>query len=277
MWHDILLLNRLTRALIGIALVLFAWMGIKWLAARPEFAFRRIVIESNQAEPLQRIEAQAFATRVLPQLSGTFLNMNLDHARAQAEALPWVRRASVRRQWPGTLVVKIEEHRVLALWGVSPEGPAARLVNPQAEVFTAPLTEKRDLYATLHGPQGTEREVVRMFADMRTEFSALQLQPRFVQLSPRLAWSVKLDNGVTVELGREQAKSSVRDRLARLVATYRSTVGTLARRIDSVDARYPNGFAVHIAGYREWADRNSSNPPSAVTGARAVPAPGTIR
>ncbi len=274
MWHDILLLNRLTRALIGIALVLFAWVGIKWLAARPEFAFRRIVIESHQTEPLQRVEAQAFAARVLPGLKGTFLNMNLDQARAAVEALPWVRRASVRRQWPGTLVVKIEEHRVLALWGVSPEGAVTRMVNPHSEIFTAPLAEKRDSYAILHGPAGAEREVVRMFADMRTELAKLQMEPRTVLLSPRLAWSVKLDNGVTIELGREQAKSSVRERLARLIATYRATVGTLARRIDSVDVRYPNGYAVHIAGYREWADRNTA---AAAAGLANPRAPGVMR
>ena len=43
-------------------------------------------------------------------------------------------------------------------------------------------------------------------------------------------------------LGREDIEA----RLARYIDAHERTVGTLARRIEYVDLRYPNGFAVRI-------------------------------
>lgn len=261
MWNDTLLLNRLTRALLAIALVLVAWGGVKWLAARSEFAFRTIAITNERGEDLQRVNTTNLAELVLPRLKGTFLNMNLEDARQAFEGVPWVRRASIRRQWPNRLVVRLEEHRPLALWGTTEAPPttdavALKLVSEEAEVFIAPLAEKRTNYPTLFGPAGNEREVVRLYRDASAQLATLQLKPTLVVLSPRLAWSMQLSNGVTLELGRERESSTVRERLARLTATWSQTVARLARRIDTVDLRYPNGYAVHIAGFKEWSDRN---------------------
>jgi cell division protein FtsQ len=53
---------------------------------------------------------------------------------------------------------------------------------------------------------------------------------------------VQLDSGTTLELGREQAEA----RLQRYITHHDRTIGQLARRIDYIDLRYPNGFAVRI-------------------------------
>ena len=33
------------------------------------------------------------------------------------DALPWVERADVRKQWPDTLEVQLQEHEPFAFWG----------------------------------------------------------------------------------------------------------------------------------------------------------------
>jgi hypothetical protein len=70
--------------------------------------------------------------------------------------------------------------------------------------------------------------------------------PVMVQLTPRRAWQVKLDKGPTIELGREDIEA----RLARYIALHERTVGVLKRRIEYVDLRYANGFAVRIPGLK---------------------------
>ena len=53
-----------------------------------------------------------------------------------------------------------------------------------------------------------------------------------------------------IELGRDEAG----ERLARFIAVYGRTIGTLARagtRIDRVDLRYRNGFAARVPEFHE--------------------------
>jgi cell division protein FtsQ len=55
---------------------------------------------------------------------------------------------------------------------------------------------------------------------------------------------------LTLELGRDEPDA----RLARFIDVHRQTLGALSRagtRIDVVDLRYRNGFAVRVPGFRE--------------------------
>jgi len=61
-------------------------------------------------------------------------------------------------------------------------------------------------------------------------------------VTPRRAWRVRLDAGPTLELGREDVEA----RLGRYLEVHQRSVGALQRRIDYVDLRYANGFAVRI-------------------------------
>ena len=64
------------------------------------------------------------------------------------EAVPWVRQATVRRVWPGQLLVQLEEHQAVASWdgrGEYGEPPLERaLLNSHGEVFHANLGEVED-------------------------------------------------------------------------------------------------------------------------------------
>ena len=60
------------------------------------------------------------------------------------------------------------------------------------------------------------------------------------------AWQVRLANGIALELGRDQARQSLEERLARFVAVYPRAAAHLNQRIGHVDLRYPNGFAIRL-------------------------------
>ena len=59
------------------------------------------------------------------------------------------------------------------------------------------------------------------------------------------AWRMKLDNGLELELGRDE----VGPRLDRFVAIWRQELSRLPYRMEYVDLRYPNGFAVKMPDY----------------------------
>ncbi|MEO8163859.1 MAG: cell division protein FtsQ/DivIB, partial [Betaproteobacteria bacterium] len=100
----------------------------------------------------------------------------------------------------------------------------------------------------LLGPERSAPEVVTHFQMFERALEPVGRHIAALTLSPRRAWVLKLDDGMVLELGRENLES----RLAGFVAAYESTVARLPRPATYVDLRYPNGFAVRSTGLT-WA------------------------
>ena len=204
-----------------------------------------IRIESSGDMPLEKVNALTVRSAAVPRIHGNFFTADLTAVRAAFEAVPWVRKAMVRREWPDRLVVKIEEHKALGTWGED-----GKLLSQKGDVFTANLAEAEDDGDLLEfdGPPGSEKQVVARLALFRQWFAPIKLEPESLVLSNRYAWTVRLDNGMTVELGRDQGDAVLKERVARLVAVYPQLLERLQGKIESVDLRYPNGMALKADG-----------------------------
>ena len=69
-------------------------------------------------------------------------------------------------------------------------------------------------------------------------------------MTERYAWHIKLSNGMKVEFGRDEENSDknlTEERVARLFKYWPQVQERWSNRIDAVDLRYANGFAVHLA------------------------------
>lgn len=241
MWNKPHLLNAIADLLLLVASAALLAAAAVWLVRVPSLPVRQVVF----AEPLihtRKLEVE----QILPgALKGNFFSLNLEAVRGALEKLPWVRKVEVRRIWPAQLEVKVEEHRPLARWG---EG-RGELVNTYGEVFAAmPPAEEMAALPVLYGPQGTASEVLKRYGEFVGRFSSINEKPVQLLLSPRLAWQVKLESGMVVDMGREQPKSPVGVRLQRFIEIYPETVANRAIRPAVVDLRYPNGFAMRVAG-----------------------------
>lgn len=240
MWDDARQMNATAFGLALIATGLLLWGGVSWIARQPAFAFREVVVVG----PLERTDAAHLEAVIRGELAGTFFTMSLDHARVALTRVPWVRKAALRRQWPQRLEVAVEEHAPLARWNES------ALVNTQGEVFGADYDGELPQF---EGPEGRAAEVAERYREWGEALQPLALSVQEVKLSPRGGWRVRATGGfgaLAIELGREEPSA----RLARFVAAYGRTVGTLARagtRIDHVDLRYRNGFAARLPGFKE--------------------------
>ncbi len=266
MWNDVLTMNRLAAAMLVLAFALLACGAVRWLTAQPYFAIRTVVVEPAGTAALEHVTALRVARVCVPQINGTFFTADLAQTKAAFESLPWVRSASVRRQWPDRLVVRLEEHRALARW--NDEG-GNRFVSVQGEAFNAPgETALGARLPLLTGPEGSQREVARQYALLLERLAVIGLAPQVLTLSPRQAWTLRLSDGLVVEIGREQAAASVQTRIERFVAHYAATVGRLNTRVEVVDLRYPNGFAVRAPGLRAQAQAPRPAKPKAVAPTR---------
>jgi cell division protein FtsQ len=216
--------------------------GVWWLSQRPMFTLRSVRVESMYGIGLKHVNELTVRNSVLGKIKGNFFTTNLEQVRTTFEAVPWVRRATVRREWPNQMIVQVEEHEALGTWGED-----GRLLSVKGDVFTANLAEADDDHElpAFDGPAGSEHEVLSRFAELRGWFAPVRLVPLSLSLSNRYAWTVKLDNGMSVALGREQNKDTLKTRVQRLVGVYPQLVARLQEgRIDAIDMRYPNGLAL---------------------------------
>jgi cell division protein FtsQ len=229
MWDRPGLLNTLANALFTIAAMLVVGAILLRVSQLPEFALREVRI-GGELKHVTRGEIEDVVRR---ELKGSFFTLDLVRARGAFERLPWVRAVAVRRQWPAGLDVALEEHQPFARWG------AAALVNNHGEVFHAAYEGPLPLFA---GPEGAAREIAIQYRYFRRSLAVIGETPVEVRVSARRAWQLKLESGLTLALGRENIEA----RLARFVATQPRAAAVLGRRVDYVDLRYANGYAVRI-------------------------------
>jgi cell division protein FtsQ len=229
MWHKPALMNAVADALYAAAVLLVLAAVAAYVARLPAFAVREVRVAGGLAHVTQG-EIEDVVRR---EVKGGFFTVDLAAVRAAFERLPWVRGADVRRQWPARLDVALEEHEPLARWG------AAALVNTQGEVFPGAYDGTLPVFI---GPEGASREIAIQYRYFLRILGSIGEAPVQVQVTARRAWQLKLRGGATLELGREQIEA----RLGRFVQLHERTVGSLGRRIDYVDLRYANGFAVRI-------------------------------
>ena len=229
MWDKPALLNRVANGLYALA-VLLAGYALIWIVVhQPAFALRHVEVTGG-ARHVTRAQVEGI---VANDLRGTFFTLNLPQLRRSFEKLPWVREVRLRRHWPDRLEVNVVEHVPLARWG------STALVNTSGDVFQAAYDGKLPVFI---GPPGTSKEIAIQYEFFRRNLSAIGTTPVMVRVTPRRAWQVRLEGGPTLELGREEVEA----RLARYLEVHERTVGALKRRIDYVDLRYANGFAVRI-------------------------------
>jgi cell division protein FtsQ len=234
MWDRPGLLNALANALFALAAVLVAGTVLLRVSQLPAFALREVRV-TGELRQVQRAELEEVARR---QVKGSFFTLDLAAARAAFEQVAWVRSVAVRRQWPAGLDVALEEHQPFARWG------STGLVNTHGEVFQAAYDGPLPVFA---GPEGAAREIAIQYRYFHRSLAAIGEKPVEILVSARRAWQLKLESGLTLALGRENVEA----RLARFVAAHARTLGTLGRRVDYVDLRYPNGFAVRIPELRQ--------------------------
>lgn len=252
MWQNTRLLNLIASTLYAVVALMAFAAGLFWLAQRPVFAITHVDLAPMSGGTLRHVNAPAVRANALAKLQGNFFTLDLNAARQIFETVPWVRHASVRREWPNGLVVEVEEHEALGTWG---SADAGRLIDTNGEIFVANTAEAEDdaQLLALDGPPGSEEDVLEKLEAMRQWFKPLKTEPLSLVLSGRYAWKARLSNGMVIELGREQNdqdRAAMEERVKRFVAAWPQVTAQWGNQIEYADLRYPNGFAIRAASVR---------------------------
>ena len=240
---DVKLMTVVTNTLVMVfAALCLAAVG-HWVLRHPVWTVRSIAVQGEvDHQNAVGLRAQ-LATPMKAALSGGLLSLDLQAVKQMFETVPWVRRAKVQREFPNRLRVTLEEHRAVAWWGSSGSG---FLINPMGEVFEA-SPDEGDGLPELIGPNAQSMQVWSVYQTLAAEFKRLGLGLDRLELSERGSWRAQLDSGADIELGRGEPQELLA-RVHRLTAT----IGQLTQRypgaVESVDLRYPNGYALRMRG-----------------------------
>lgn len=186
---DVKLMNLTASVLFLCCVLLLLAAGARWVLRYPGFSVARIVVQGE----LVHNNAVTLRANVAPQLAGNFFTIDLRAARAAFEQAPWVRKALVRREFPGGLRVELQEHDAVAFWGGE---TGSALVNSQGEVFEANVGDvEQEGLPRLTGPQGSSAEVLQMHGVLQPLFEPLGMAVDALELTGRGGWRATLDTG----------------------------------------------------------------------------------
>lgn len=183
--------------------------------------------------PVRHTDRERMKSIMARHAEAGFAAMDLTALRSELVDLPWVREASLRRVWPDTLRVEIQEHEPIAVWNDE------ALVSDEGVVFRPAAFSGEEL-VRLAGPSGQGGEMLERLRGFEQRLAPLDLEIAGLEQDARRAWRLTLGNGIVLRLGRDR----VEERLARFRAVWSGVLEPRAERIAAVDLRYTNGFAV---------------------------------
>ena len=249
LWNHPARMQSVSRFLMRCFAVMMVIGVLVWLSQRPVFALKQIQIEPVAGQTLKHSNKPIVKQQVLENVQGNFFSVRLEDVKRGFESMPWVRHANVRRVWPNGLVVSIEEQKPFGTWGGA---DSHTLMNVQGELFAGRVSEIIDDVHLIdfYGPADASQEVMRLYEKASAWFKPWDVEVKSLALTERYAWHVKLSNGMKVEFGRDEESSDknlTEERVARLFKYWPQVQEKWPNRVDAVDLRYANGFAVHLA------------------------------
>lgn len=221
-------------------LAVIAWWGTRWLSDPYRYPLDVVEVKGE----FRYLQKQRLQTMIAPHATGGFFTVDVDSVRTAAEALPWAASARVRRMWPATLRVQITEQQAVAGWN------DGGFLNAAGEAFfpQAGMAAPAGL-PQLAGPEGQEQRVLQQFREIEKTLQPLGMRAARVSMDRRRAWTLQLENGVWLKLGRARPWK----RLQRFVRAWPDVFAGRMTSLQSVDMRYSNGFSV------EWQHQDTSD------------------
>lgn len=170
---------------------------------------------------------------------GTFMTQDVNIIQQQIERLPWIKQASVRKQWPDKLKIHLVEYVPFARWNEQ------HMVDAAGDVFSVPANRGRaqQNLPSLSGPEGSENEVLDEYRQMNMALAKDSFTIQSAAMTARRSWQVTLNDGTRLNLGRGDTMK----RLARFIELYpllHQQAQAENKKISYVDLRYESGAAV---------------------------------
>lgn len=163
-----------------------------------------------------------------------FFETDVARIKSDIEQLPWVAQAAVKRVWPDTLAMQLQEHVAIARWG------STKLLNQHGEIFAPLDVGNAGHLPRLQGTEGSQFQVMQQYQLFSQILFPAGLKITELTLTPRGSWELIVNDTLEVAVGR----GDFTDKLERFVEFYLMQPKSSSDAFEAVDLRYSNGIAV---------------------------------
>ncbi len=132
-------------------------------------------------------------------MGANILSVNLTLAKNRLQAHPWIASASVRREFPDTIIIEIKEHRPIAVVDMEQR----YLMNINGELFKRWSPEDSVVLPVINGLTGTDIAFSRMYPNIITDgvLDVLRLGSDFESVIPnRIVKRILVDRELGITL-----------------------------------------------------------------------------
>lgn len=159
--------------------------------------------------------------------------LNIAGLQRKLRTLPGVGGAEVRRRLPDTLEVQLSARRALAVWD------GGGLVDSKGRRYGGTANEWLPIF---RGTPGRAASMAAFYGEAELLLLPLGAGIAQLQVDDNGEWSVFLQNGVVLQLGRENRHARLRR-----YAAHANELNDRFAGLRAVDLRYEKGFAVRMA------------------------------
>ena len=162
-----------------------------------------------------------------------FFSLDIHQLQQTLKDRAWTDSVSVRRIWPDRIRVVVREKKPVARWDDE------HLLSTSAKVYLADTGDFAHLprvNAANHQPGWA----LAQFHRLQRRFEAVDERVVSLRVDSRGAFDLELINGLQIKLGRDD----IDRKIDRLVTIYQQQILPRRERIERLDLRYSNGFAV---------------------------------
>lgn len=198
-----------------------------------QFAHRPIK-EVQVEGAFQFISSDVLRRQIELYVKESFLELELNDLKQKLEQNPWIDTVAIARVWPDKLIVRVVEQQPIAQWGKK------GFLNMRGDIVEVEKTTKIQALPLLQGDDRYAQEIMGQYLRIGKLLAQQNLVLTAVELDDTRAWTLRIQSGVTIKLGRER----LWEKLQYLLTAKSGELGKDFENIQLVDMRYPSGFAV---------------------------------
>ena len=163
-----------------------------------------------------------------------FLTLDLPELNRKIVEQDWIRSSSIRRSWPATLIVNIEEEIPVARWGEQ------QLLNNVGDYIDVINKDSVSHLPVIFSQAGDTKEIIKIYQLISELLGPVGLRIDEVESDNAGSWTLTVLSDIKIILGRDQLV----EKLQRLQSVWMAELSSQEKNINAIDLRYPNGLAV---------------------------------
>jgi cell division protein FtsQ len=175
-------------------------------------------------------------------IDGNYFSVDTGKIIKALHALPWVEKVRLRRQWPDTLMINIEEHQPIARWGEE------KWLTTTGKLVSLPLPANIVL-PQLSGPITQVDRVWPKYQKWAALFARYGIRLRSMNLSRQHLYTLNLEyttrrDNLVKGFSMILSESNSDQQLNAFLESRRLALIEYPGLIKTVDLRYPSGFSI---------------------------------